>query len=218
MPSTSLIAIIARCTTIQFADCAQPTRMNNPRNPDRTHGRNETSHIKTEPCIARRGSWAATPRAPSSGPPPASTCPHAAEKWAGESKAGEGSRGEGKGGVLLEEGLDLSGLLLDAGDDGLQVLVRVGVRRRRSHPAGAGDTEGGVGCRGCYEKEGRPTSVNDWIRWTGSSVNERIWGSWAGLSGGRGRCLCSPITRERNRGVTGHRRESEEDGIEREKW
>jgi len=93
MPSTSLIAIIVRCTTIQFADCAQPTRMNNPRNPDRTHGRNETSHIKTEPCIARRGSWAATPRAPSSGPPPASTCPHAAEKW-----AGEGSRGEGKGG------------------------------------------------------------------------------------------------------------------------
>jgi len=79
-------------------------------------------------------------------------------------KQGRGREERERGGVLLEEGLDLSGLLLDAGDDGLQVLVRVGVRRRRSHPAGAGDTEGGVGCRGCYEKEGRPASVNDWIR------------------------------------------------------
>lgn len=43
-------------------------------------------------------------------------------------------RGKGER-ILLEEGLDLSGLLLDAGDDGLQVLVRVRVRRRRSHPA-----------------------------------------------------------------------------------
>jgi hypothetical protein len=38
---------------------------------------------------------------------------------------------------LLEEGLDLAGLLLDAGDDGLEVLVGVEVgRRRRSHLAG----------------------------------------------------------------------------------
>ena len=31
--------------------------------------------INDEPCIARRGSWGAIPRAPSSAPPPASTCP-----------------------------------------------------------------------------------------------------------------------------------------------
>lgn len=43
---------------------------------------------------------------------------------------------------LLEVGLDLAGLLLDAADDGLQVLVRLEVRRRRSHLAG--DQEGAV--------------------------------------------------------------------------
>lgn len=42
-----------------------------------------------------------------------------------------------RGRLLLEEGLDLAGLLLDAGDDGLEVLVGVEVgRRRRSHLAG----------------------------------------------------------------------------------
>jgi len=152
MPSTSLIAIIARCTTIQFADCAQPARMNNPRNPDsnprkkrdephqdRTNLASLVAGLEGRPLQRRlQGLHRLRP----------ATRPRRNEQ--ANQKQGRG--GEGQRGVLLEEGLDLSGLLLDAGDDGLQILVRVRVRRRRRHLAGAGDTEGGVGCRGCYEK------------------------------------------------------------------
>lgn len=66
---------------------------------------------------------------------------------------GEEGSEEREKGVLLEEGLDLAGLLLDAGDDGLQVLVGVGIRRRRRHLAG--DEKGGAGA--CFES-GRAAS------------------------------------------------------------
>ena len=80
----------------------------------------------------------ASPRAPSSGPLPASTC---RRRTLSGSSGGIG-RGESERGLLLEECLDLAGLLLDAADEGLQVLVRLEVRRRRSHLAG--EQEGGT--------------------------------------------------------------------------
>ena len=152
MPSTSLIAIIARCTTIQFADCAQPTL---PVKKPRSHPwQKQDQAFKWNSDLASlvAGLEGRPLERRLQGFHRLRPARAAAERIGPIKKRGRRRSGgeEGEGGLLLEEGLDLAGLLLDAGDDGLKILVRVGVRRRGSHPDG--DGEGGSGrlpCAGC---------------------------------------------------------------------